>query len=106
MAKKKTSKFGVADGLQYDLMSETQITSETPKTQETAPKNKGGRPIERTDTYRFSLYLDGDLKDYIKYISWKNKLTITQYINDLVRADMQSYIASGGDISEWTETKE
>lgn len=73
-------------------------------------KSKKGRPIERPNTYRFSLYLDGDLKNYIDFIAWKrsspgNKYSITQYLNDLVRADMEAYLAAGGNANEWTETE-
>lgn len=63
----------------------------------------GGRPKERGETYRFSLYLDGDLEKYIKYAVWKNrKVSITQYLNDLVRKDMEEYLATGGSADEWT----
>lgn len=55
-----------------------------------------GRPKERHDTYRFSLYLDGDLKDYIKLASWKQQKTITQYMNDMIRSEMDEYIRNGG----------
>lgn len=84
---------------------ETQETATTQKTQVTqiiqeTPK-KAGRPVERPETYRFSLYLDGDLKDYIKYISWKQQKSITQYLNDIIRAEMAEYVASGGDEGEW-----
>lgn len=77
----------------------TQVTQETQTTQETS--KKAGRPVERPETYRFSLYLDGDLKDYIKFISWKQQKSITQYLNDIIRTEMAEYIASGGDESEW-----
>lgn len=63
----------------------------------------GGRPKERGETYRFSLYLDGDLEKYIKYAVWKNrKDSITQYLNDLVRKDMEEYLSTGGSADEWT----
>lgn len=73
-------------------------------------KSKKGRPIERPNTYRFSLYLDGDLKSYIDFIAWKrsspgSKYSITQYLNDLIRADMEAYLAAGGNANEWTETE-
>lgn len=64
---------------------------------------KVGRPVERPETYRFSLYLDGDLKEYIKYMSWKRKQSATQYLNDLVRADMEAYLAAGGKADEWSD---
>ena len=83
---------------------ETQTTQETETTQETQVKpRKAGRPVERPDTYRFNLYLDGDLKNFIKYISWKQRKSITQYMNDIIRAEMAAYIASGGDESEWKD---
>lgn len=85
----------------------TQKTEETAKTQETQTtqetQKKTGRPKERHETYRFSLYLDGDLKDYIKFASWKQQKTITQYLNDIIRAEMEAYIEAVGDESEWTK---
>ena len=58
--------------------------------------NKRGRPKERGNTYRFSLYLDGDLKEYIKHVSWKNHQTITQYLNEKIRAEMDLFVMNGG----------
>lgn len=66
---------------------------------------KAGRPIERPDTYRFSLYLDGDLEPFIKHRSWLKRKSVTQYMNDLVRADMNMFIANGGRIPEETPKK-
>lgn len=83
------------------LTQKTQETEETQTTPET--EKKKGRPVERPETYRFSLYLDGDLKDFIKYASWKGRKSTTQYLNDLVRADMEAYIAAGGNADEWKE---
>lgn len=68
-------------------------------------EKKKGRPVERPETYRFSLYLDGDLKEFIQYRAWSKKQSITQLFNDLVRADMEAYLAAGGNANEWTENK-
>lgn len=53
---------------------------------------KVGRPIEKVSTYRYSMYFDGDLKEFIKHESWKQKKSICQYLNDLVREDMDRSI--------------
>lgn len=88
----------------------TQGTTEVTQTSEvmqTSEKNKetqkkAGRPKEIETTYRFSLYLNGDYKEFIDYIVWKKKYkNITRYLNDLIRADMEAYIEAGGDESEW-----
>lgn len=80
----------------------TQTTATTEKKQET--QKKAGRPKEIETTYRFSLYLNGDYKEFIDYIVWKKKYkNITRYLNDLIRADMEAYIEAGGDESEWTK---
>ena len=54
--------------------------------------NKQGRPRkteeERLRGYRYNLNLDRDLKEYLHETAWKKRTSITQYINDLIRADM------------------
>ena len=107
MAKKNINAANAFDKVWSDSTQETQTTQITQETQITSPKNqetvkKAGRPVERQETYRFSLYLDGDLSKYIKYAVWRDrKKSVTQYLNDLVRADMAEYIRNGGDESEW-----
>lgn len=96
----------------------TEETQETQKTEVTQPTKeeliqivkqsseiakKVGRPNERGETYRFSLYLDGDLKGFVKYMAWKNKQSTTQYFNNLVRAEMKAYLEAGGNADEWNE---
>lgn len=112
MAKNKSSKFGVAEDLQY-----TQDTQEKHKkhdaqsTQGTmtpeelkavieqskqilenfAPKQ--GRPRKKEEEklrgYRYNLNLDRDLKEFLHDTAWKKRTSITQYINDLIRAEME-----------------
>ncbi len=57
-----------------------------------APKQ--GRPKKSEDEklrgYRYNLNLDRDLKEYLHEIAWKKRTSITQYINDLIRADMEN----------------
>lgn len=87
----------------------TQGTEEThnkPETHDTHEKpKKQGRPPKKEEEklrgYRYNLNLDRDLKDYLHEMAWKNRTSITQYINDLIRADMEAYIEAGGDESEW-----
>ena len=56
-------------------------------------KGKQGRPPkaehEKLRGYRYNLNLDRDLKEYLHEVAWKKRTSITQYINDLIRADMQ-----------------
>ena len=100
MAKKNLNASNAFDKVWSDTTQTTQKTQITDETQET--QKKAGRPVERPETYRFSLYLDGDLEKYIKYAVWRDrKKSVTQYLNDLVRADMAEYIRNGGDESEW-----
>lgn len=56
---------------------------------------KRGRPpkkeCEKLRGYRYNLNLDSDLKDYLSDIAWKNRTSITQYLNDLIRADRENH---------------
>ena len=53
-----------------------------------------GRPRkseeEKLRGYRYNLDLDRDLKEYLHEAAWKKRTSITQYINDLIRADMEN----------------
>lgn len=57
--------------------------------------SKRGRPKkteeEKLRGYRYNLNLDRDLQQYLKETAWKKRTSITQYINDLIRADMEEY---------------
>lgn len=59
----------------------------------TTPKR--GRPPkeEKLRGYRYNLNLDKDLQQYLKETAWRERTSITQYINDLIRADMKAYFA-------------
>ena len=35
--------------------------------------------------------------------AWQKRTSITQYINDLIRADMENYFAEGGTKEGWLE---
>ena len=52
---------------------------------------KKGRPpkVEKLRGYRYNLCLDADLNEYLHDAAWENRTSITQYLNDLIRVDMQ-----------------
>lgn len=68
----------------------TEYTKDTPKK---AAKKK----------YRVNLALDGELETYLHNIAWTKRTSITQYINDLIRADREAYLANGGDTTGWED---
>ena len=64
-----------------------------------------GRPkkaeADKLRGYRYNLNLDRDLKPFLHEIVWQQRTSITQYINDLIRREMEAYLAEGGTIEEW-----
>ena len=78
-----------------------------PSTQDAQQEQKKpGRPPlppgEKLRGYRYNLNLDLDLKDYLHEISWRKRKSMTQYINDLIRSDMEQFLANGGTIEGWS----
>lgn len=72
-----------------------QLLQEAQKILEGTAEPKRGRP-KKTDSeklrgYRYNLNLDRDLKQYLHEMAWQKRSSITQYINDLIRADMEAY---------------
>ena len=56
-------------------------THDTHSTQERKPLRK----------YRYNLALDADLNEFLHEIAWQNRTSMTQYINDLIRREMEKY---------------
>jgi len=46
--------------------------------------------------YRINLKLKTEYKTYLEVVSWKNKKSITQYINDLIEADKNKAVTKNG----------
>ena len=67
----------------------TQRTSKphrTHRTHKSAEPDGSARP-ER-EYYRLNLKLRAEFRDYLENASWSAKKSITQYLNDLIAADM------------------
>ena len=45
--------------------------------------------------YRINLKLKAEYRDYLDQVSWESRKSITQYINDLIQADMDTRNTSG-----------
>lgn len=75
-----------------------------------SPKKPKGRPKkeeeEKKGGYRYNLNLDKELKTYIKNKAWQDRKSATDYINDLIRADMKAYFKKGGTTEGWIEIDE
>lgn len=54
------------------------ITPQEPK--ETPPRDKEEQP----EFYRFNLKLDGSLREYLSDEAWRNRLTITALVNQIL----------------------
>ena len=70
-------------------------------------KRKAGRPTktpeERKRGYRYNLTLDKDLNAFLHFMAWKNKTSMTQYINDLIRDLMEEHLKNGGSPEDWSD---
>ena len=101
MAKKE---FNIAGATDSFFTNSTQNTDNKQNTHDTQNKSvKRGRPPKEKPlrAYRYNLTLDNDLNGFLHFISWKNRLSMTQYINDLLRKEMQKYIDEGGSTDGW-----
>lgn len=70
-----------------------QQTAELLQQQQTTPRR--GRPrkteAEKLRGYKFTIHFDKDLEQFVKEMAWKNRSTITQWMNDLVRKEKERY---------------
>lgn len=54
-------------------------------------------PAAKTEYYRFNAKMPMEYKDYLQEMAWRNRTTITDYLNTLIAADMEAH-------PEWRET--
>lgn len=41
--------------------------------------------------YRFNAKLPIECKDYLQEMAWRNRITITEYLANMIRADMEAH---------------
>jgi hypothetical protein len=56
-------------------------------TQEPQQTRKIQSQPDKPKYYRINLKLKAEYKEYLDRVSWENKKSITQYLNDLIEAD-------------------
>ena len=61
---------------------DTQDMKDTLDTQDTSGTYK-----QKKEYYRLNLKLDMELKEYITDAAWYDRVTVTEYLNTLIRAD-------------------
>lgn len=89
MAKNKISKFGISEGLTYETQEREELKE--PATQKAIKKPKNSpKKKTRVNAYKFSLHLDEELGDYVAFVRYKYDKTVTQFINELVKAAMDN----------------
>lgn len=89
MAKKKSFKNQNQGSVASVFMSvpESIDTKDTNYTKDTM----GTQYAQDTSTSRLNLKLKSQCKAYLAHVSWENKQSITQYLNDLIEKDMEAY---------------
>lgn len=50
-----------------------------------------GEAPEAQEFYRFNLKTPIEYRDYLQEISWRNRTSITEYLNKLIAADMEAH---------------
>ena len=87
------------------FIGSTQEPQEAHRTHGTHEPDRGNTPIKEKAAftssgfpttapqqkhYRLNLKLKAEYKDYLDRVSWENRKSITQYVNDLIQADMDT----------------
>lgn len=64
-------------------ISDTQTTQAIQNTRDT----QAGKAGTKKEYYRFNLKLDIELKDFVTEAAWSDRMTVSEYFNNLIRAD-------------------
>ena len=62
-----------------------------PKEQPQPEPKEQQEPEAQQEFYRFNLKTPIEYKDYLQEISWRNRTSITEYLNRLIAADMKAH---------------
>lgn len=60
----------------------------------------GQSPTDKTSKCHINLRVSQELKDYLTDASWRERKNITQYLTDLIEADMKAKQAKEGEKNE------
>ena len=75
--------------------------------QSTQEKRMPGRPKkteeEKLRGFRYSLLLDKDLNAFLHFMAWKNKTSMTQYLNNVIRDLKEEHLKNGGSPEDWSD---
>ncbi len=85
---KKEFKIGAEKFITALDENETQRTHEPQGTDSTQGAQRTHRKYnkpERSNPYRINLKLRGEYKEYIEEAAWKEKKSVTEFINDLIK---------------------
>ena len=66
----------------------THDTSDTHDTHSTS-NTHNTHHTQNSRGYRYNLNLDADLKDFLHETAWEKRMSMTQYINNLIRREME-----------------
>ena len=98
MAKKDLNAFNPADG--FFTQTAPPVKEEGAADQgrealaeESQPKKTGRPATGLKRPFKYNMALDADLWKYLHEISWIRRKPMVQIVNDLIRADMEAYIA-------------
>jgi ABC-type uncharacterized transport system auxiliary subunit len=77
--------------------SQTHETHKPYKTHQTHETHKTHKTYNQTtNSYRINLRLAPDHREYLEDMSWSNRISITDYINNLIEADKAKNQSRGG----------
>lgn len=55
------------------------------------PKQEEPQEQDQPKWYRFNMKLPAECQSYLQEMAWRNRMTITQYMADMVMADMAAH---------------
>lgn len=68
------------------------------RTQKTAPERNRSPKSSSADVYRLNLKLSGDLREYLSEAAWRQRMSITQLVNNVLEAYKEENPLPEGDL--------
>lgn len=90
-----TDKFFSVNDEQPDDAPETHEPQRTQRPQ-IAPETVKTHEKDKKSIYRINLKLKGEFEDYLKDQAWLKRVSVTQYISDLIEKDIENTQATKG----------
>lgn len=88
---------------QIDTSKGKSLVKATAKDSKPVKTGKVKKSEDTIKSFRYNLSLEAGLNQYLHEIAYQNRVSMNEYVNMLIKADMEKYFKNGGTKEGWRD---